>query len=68
MKMELNRRIFLALLGTATVAASTSARPKAGAAGTTAIVRRPDGLHFFSDAPCEPTARPRSAAIQYYSI
>lgn len=59
--MNLNRRMFLAVTGAAGGAAIVF-RPKSGRFPQ---ARPLPPVHFFSDLPGEPPARPKSSAIHY---
>jgi len=64
MKMELNRRTFLVVLGAASVASAI--RPKNPA--PTPAAMRPNGIYFFSKVGNKPAGRPRTAAITYLPL
>jgi hypothetical protein len=65
-KMEMNRRVFLGVLGaTAAVAAAKGTRCPAPPPASVAM---PGGLCFFAEARREPAARPRTTAITYLPI
>lgn len=62
MSMGMNRRMFLAVLGT-TVACTAAA--SAGAPPRRQPIPSAQPLCYFGKRPAEPSARPRTAAIAY---
>ena len=64
MKMEINRRIFLAVLGSAAVASTAKWNRHVSVSAVTA----PGGICFFTETHGKPIAQPRTAAIIYLPV
>lgn len=63
MAIDLNRRIFLALLGTAAASAAALQRPRAPRRTSPATNKVP--ACFLSDTTPQPPTQPKSSAITY---
>ncbi len=61
MKLEINRRIFMAVLGAATAASATTWKSRVSVSAATT----PGGICFFTEARGKPMAKPRTSAIIY---